>query len=310
VVAEIGFAILIMITVVAVILAIRSISDRRRENERRLIGAPESGVGLVPLATMMPQAKLGSRTRFDNWFDVAVRRSGLEASPTGVVAVMILAATVLGASLYIWKGQLGLAALGVAVGLAVPMAVVTIMNRRYRWRLQAEIPAAYRMLAGSVRAGQTLEQAIEFYAEQGAKPLAEEFAHCAALMRLGMSPAAALQSTAARIRLLDFDLLVSTVGLYTQTGGNLVLLLERLADSVRDRNQFKGQFLAATAQSRIVAIAIGIAGPLLLLVYLLAEPTHVQAFLQSPSGWGLMAICAGLEFIGLIWLWQILRVDY
>jgi len=310
VLAEIGFAVLIVISVVAVVLAIRSISDRRREADRRLVGAPESGVGLVPFAPITPPAKPGTRSRFDNWFEVAVQRSGLEASPTGVVAVMILVATILGASLYIWKGQLGLAALGVVVGLAIPLSVVAFLNRRYRWKLQAEIPDAYRMLAGSVRAGQTLEQAIEFYAEQGAKPLADEFAHCAALMRLGMSPAAALQSTAERVRLLDFDLLVSTVGLYMQTGGNLVLLLERLADSVRDRNQFQGQFFAATAQSRIVALAIGITGPLILLVYLLAEPTHVQAFLQSPNGWGLMAICALLEVIGVIWLWQILRVDY
>src|SRR5262249_39322198 len=101
-----------------------------------------------------------------------------------------------------------------------------------------------------------------------------------------------------------------TVGLYMQTGGNLVLLLERLADSVRDRNQFQGQFFAATAQSRVVAIAIGAAGPLLVLAYLLREPEHLNAFFQSPTRWGIIATCAVLEVIGIVWLWWILRVDY
>jgi tight adherence protein B len=223
---------------------------------------------------------------------------------------MLLLALAVGGGLYLWKEQLGLAAAGVVAGLGVPLAVVAVKYRRYRQQLQSQLPDAFRTLAGSVRAGQTLDQAIDFYAKHGRQPLAEHFAHCSALIQLGMSPAVALQSTSARLRLLDFDLLVSTAGLYAQTGGNLVLLLERLADSVRDRNHYAGQFFAATAQSRIVAIAIGVAAPAFLLVYLLAEPEHVQAFLQSTSGWAVLGVCALLEVVGVVWMWRILKIDY
>jgi tight adherence protein B len=306
---EIALGFVVVVTVLAIGLAVRSAGERRQTADRRL-AAGDSSMELPAVQLTAPAGVADSRSRFDTWFETAVRRSGLDASPAGVVAVMVLIATLLGFGLFFWKSQLGLVALGVLVGLGVPLAVVAYYSRRYRWRLQAQIPDAYRMLAGSVRAGQTLQQAIEFYAERGTKPLSEEFAHCAALMRLGMSPAAALQSTAPRVGLLDFDLLVSTVGLYTQTGGNLVLLLERLADSVRDRNRYRGQFLAATAQSRVVALAIGIVAPVLLLVYLLAEPQHVQTFLSQPSGWMVLAVCGLLEVIGIFWLWRILKVDY
>ncbi len=307
--AEVGFAVLVGATILVIVLATRTVLDRRREADRRLAGAAgESSVGIgqnsLPAA---PQP--GSRTRFDVWFETAVRQSSLQASPIGVIAVMMLLATALGGGLFLWKGQLSLAALGVVVGFAVPLAVVANSHRRYRRQLQNQLPDAFRMIAGSVRAGQTLEQAVAFYGQRGVKPLADEFSYCAGLMQLGMGPAAALKSTAARVRLLDFDLLVSTVGLYTQTGGNLILLLERLADSVRDRNQFRGQFAASTAQSRIVAIAIGSAAPLLLLVYALVEPEHVQAFFRSSSGWMLLVGCAVLEIIGVIWLWRLLKFD-
>ncbi len=305
-----AFAVAITMGLLLVFLTARGIRERRSASDRRLseIGG-DSGVGLVP-AQLQEEEQVGTRGRFDNWFEVAVERSGFDATPTGALAVMFLLAVVLGSVLFIWKGTFGLAALGVFLGLGVPLAVIALSYRRYRWKLQDQIPEAYRMLAGSVRAGQSLEQSLEYYAQRGNKPLSEEFAHTAALLRLGMGPTAALQQTADRVRLLDFDLLVSTMGLYSQTGGNLVLLLERLADSVRDRNQFQGQFFAATAQSRIVAIALGAAAPVMLLLYALLDPEHVQEFLTNPTGWGILAVCGVLEIIGVFWLWRILKVDY
>lgn len=307
---EVGFAALVAAVVVAVAVAVRSAATAQGAKvDSRLVATDDSGIEL-PALTDPALARPSGLAKFDVWFDTAVRRSGLDASPAGVVAVMLLLAVVLGGGLYMWKETLGLAALGVVFGLGIPLGVIAYTNRRYRWRMQAQLPDAFRMLSGSVRAGQTLEQAIDYYAAHGVEPLAEQFAHSSALMRLGMSPAQALQATAGRVRLLDFDLLVSTVGLYTQTGGNLVLLLERLADSVRDRNQFAGQFFAATAQARIVAVAIGITAPLILLYYALAEPEHVQAFFASSTGWLILGGCAVLEVIGVVWLWNILNIDY
>jgi len=166
------------------------------------------------------------------------------------------------------------------------------------------------LLAGSLRAGQTVEQAVELAGERGNKPLAEEFKHAAGLMKLGMTPAAALRSTAERVNLLDFNLLASTVGLYTQTGGNLAILLDRLAASVRDRNQFRGQFMATTAQARIVSVVMAAAVPLFLLAYILFEPEHVQVFFQSVGGWTLIIGCGILEVIGVVWVWRLFQVRY
>jgi tight adherence protein B len=308
--SEVTFAALVAAAVLVVGLAARAVvGGRAAARDARLDTGDESGVdlGARPVA---PATPMGPLARFDAWFDTAVRRAELDASPAGVVAVMMLLAVAAGGGLYLWKESLGLAGLGIVVGLAVPLAVVTVYYRAYRWRLQAQLPDAYRMLAGSVRANQSLEQAIEFYAKHGGPPLAEHFAHCAGLLQLGLSPVRAVQSTAERVRLLDFDLLVATVALYTTTGGNLTLLLERLADSVRDRNDYANQFFAATAQSRAVALAIGAAAPLLLLGYVLFEPDHVQRFLASPSGWAVLAVCAALEVIGAVWVWRVLRVKF
>jgi tight adherence protein B len=252
----------------------------------------------------------GPFARLDRWFTAAVQRSGLDATPSGVVALMALTGLVGGVALYLWKERIGLAMFGVGLGVAVPFVAVAILQGRHKKKLQDQLPDALYLLAGSMRAGQTVEQAVQLAAERGNKPLAEEFRHAAGLMKLGMSPAAALKATAERVNLLDFNLLASTVGLYTQTGGNLAVLLDRLAASVRDRNQFRGQFLATTAQARIVSTVMAAAVPLFLLAYILFEPDHVTVFFESAGGWTLIAGCLLLEVIGIVWVWRLFRVRY
>jgi tight adherence protein B len=302
-VAEFVLGAVVSTAVLAAAFGLRGAAGGRgveRLREREDAGGP-------PAALFVPPP--GALARFDDWFDRTVRDSDLRTSPSRVRVVMLLAATVPGLALYLWRGQLWLVGLAVAVGVAVPLGVVAFYHRRHRRALQNQLPDAFRMLAGSVRAGQTIEQAVAFYGERGSKPLAAEFAHCAGLMSLGMAPAVALQSTAARVGLLDFDLLVSTVGLYAQTGGNLVMLLDRLADSVRDRNQLAGQFKSSTAQARAVAIATGMAVPLLLLYYALFEPEHVEPFFAAPSGWLIVLACVAIQVVGLLWMRVILKFD-
>jgi tight adherence protein B len=313
---EIVFAVVATGIVMMVVFIIRSGMDRRRQAEQaRVCGDDDSGSGILvrgdqPVTLVKAPENTGWAARLDRWFGTAVGRSGLDASPTGVVALMGLMGLVGGVALYLWKGRIGLAMFGVAVGVAIPFVVIAFMQRRFKRKLQDQLPDALYMLAGGMRAGQTIDQAIQLVADRGNKPLADEFKHTAGLLKLGMTPAAALKATADRVDLLDFHLIASTVGLYSQTGGNLATLLDRLAASVRDRNQFRGQFMATTAQARVVATVMAAAVPLFLLAYILFEPEHVQGFFESPGGWTLMIGCLVMELIGLVWVWRLFRVQY
>lgn len=314
---EIIFAAVATAVVFLVVLVIRAGADRQKKAERQRVYGDDdtshSGIlvrGNEPVTLTKAPESTGPFARLDRWFAGAVGRSGLDASPSGVVALMALTGVLVGTALYLWKGRLGLTAFGVAVGVAVPFVVIALLQGRHKKRLQEQLPDALYLMAGSMRAGQTVEQAVELVGERGNKPLNEEFKHAAGLMKLGMTPAAALRSTADRMNMLDFNLLASTVGLYTQTGGNLAVLLDRLAASVRDRNQFRGQFLATTAQARVVSTVMAAAVPLFLLAYILFEPEHVQVFFNSAGGWALLIGCGVLEIIGVIWVWRLFQVRY
>jgi tight adherence protein B len=171
------------------------------------------------------------------------------------------------------------------------------------------MPDTIYMLARSLRAGMSLEQAIELIGRQGMKPLANEFQRAHAQIELGLTVPAALQLSADRLGLLDFSSFVSLVTLHHNTGGNLAVLLDRLAANIRDHNQFRNHFLAATALGRTTAIFLAGAAPALLLAYAIFQPDFAMAFFQSTGGWITLGVILTLEIIGGLWLFQLLRYD-
>lgn len=291
-----------------VMLLIQRWLDRRRlERERRLGLDPQSGI----LSSGRKSASPPEWTdNLDDGFERMVQQTGLGVSGEEMVAAMALLGVLLGGALYLWRDQAGLGLVGFFLGLLIPLAVVLLLRGRYQAQVQAQLPDALYLLARSLRAGLSLEQAIEMLAEEGPAPVADEFKRCAGSIRLGLPAATAIQMMAERLNTIDVNALASTVSFHQTTGGNLPLMLDRLAAGARDRNQFRGQFWAATAQGRITAVALAAAAPLLVLGYLVFQPEHVQGFMASPRGWMFLAIAGAMEIIGMIWVYQVLKVDY
>jgi len=256
-----------------------------------------------------PEEESGMR-RIDAGFDRMVARTGLDVSPSEILGLTALFGVLLFAGLYLWRDQLWLAALGFLLGIGIPLVAMWFLQRRHQNNLQQQLPDALYLLARSLRAGLSLEQAMELIGEQGTKPLANEFQLVNRQVRLGLTIPIALQGMASRVNLLDMNSFVSIVTYYQGAGGNLPLLLDRLAASARDRNQFRGQFLAVTAQARVTAIAIAIIPFVLLLVYAVFDMEHVRTFFHSFNGWLLLGLCLLLQIIGGIWMYRLLRSPY
>jgi tight adherence protein B len=285
--------------------------ERRRAHwARRLKGgdAGDSGV-LVAKAPLQPPAE-GWNDKLDQGFERMVEYTGTGLTAEQALGLISMAGVVLGGAFYLWRDQLWLGLLGFLIGAGVPFTVFWLLRARYRRQLQEQLPDAFYLLARSLRAGLSLEQSLALSAEQGVKPLANEFRRCVGQVRLGLALPIALQMMADRIHLMDFNAFVSAVAFHRISGGNLALILDRLAAGTRDRNQFRGHLSAATAQGRITAIFLGLFGPIVLLVYALAQPAHVQAFFQSPTGWLAVAVALVLELIGTVWLYRLLRIEY
>jgi tight adherence protein B len=294
---------------VLVLLVSAWLGRRRAEEDRRLNGVEEREDAAV-LAQALASRESGRwNQRVDNYFERLMQRTALGVDGPSAVALMFLAAVGMGGVIFFWRDDMVMGALGAVAGAVGVFVFFYLLRHRYQRMIQNQLPDTFFLLARSLRAGMSLEQALTMVAEQGNKPTADEFRRCVGQIHLGLSVAAALQRMAERLDLLDFNAFVSTVTLYHTTGGNLSMLLDRLAEGTRDRNQFRNYLLAATALGRVTAIFLACAAPALLLSYAIFQPKWVQAFFQAPTGAVTLALVVVLEVIGSVWLYRLLRIE-
>jgi tight adherence protein B len=248
--------------------------------------------------------------QLDQGFDTLVKQTGVSWTSSQILALIALASVSLAGLMLLWRRDEWLAALALPLAAAASIGVLLLLRLRWRRGLQAQLPDVFFLLARSLRAGESLEQALETVADHGLRPLADEFRRGADKIKLGLSVPAALRGMARRVDLPDFHIFVAAVTLHRTVGGNLPHLLDRVAASTRDRNLFRGYVRAATALSRVTGLCIALAPPVLFLGYWYSQHEFFNTFLNSAAGMRALWIALGLEVLGAIWMYYLLRIDY
>jgi tight adherence protein B len=118
-----------------------------------------------------------------------------------------------------------------------------------------------------------------------------------------------MRALAHRVQTLDMKILTNTLSVHQQTGGELVITLDRLAVVLRDRLAYRRQLRATTAAGRFSALLVASIGPLLFGYLFLFQPQYASKLISLPIGQMLLGIAVGLEIIGLAWISRLLKPE-
>jgi len=253
---------------------------------------------------------IGWMARLDQAFENLVLRTGLDLRPDQAVGWILLIGAAIGIAAYFIHEEIWFAVLGFTVGAGGVLITFLIYRNFYLAKLEDQLADTIYLLARSLRTGMSLEQALEMIGERGIQPLAAEFKRCHAQIKLGLPVTIALENMARDLHMIDFNALVSTVAVFQTTGGNLPMLLDRLAAQARDRSNLRKHFRTATALARVSIIPIGLAVPAIILAYYIWQPDYATAFLETTNGRIIVACGILAECIGLFWIYRLLRFDY
>lgn len=222
---------------------------------------------------------------------------------TGSVSLALLAAGLLAG-----QGAIGLLlAILCPIGMRMWLSAKADQRRR---KFGKQLEETLQMMAGSMRAGYSLPQAVATIAQEAADPVREEFARVTNETRVGRPLIEALDEVAERMRNEDFYWISQAIGINREVGGNLADVLDGVSKTIRERGQMKRQVAALAADGKLSAIIL-VAMPFAVALFLaVVSPEYLSLLITDPLGWIMIGAGVLMLGIGSFWLSKVINLKY
>lgn len=176
-------------------------------------------------------------------------------------------------------------------------------------RFVQQLELVLRMLAGALRVGLGLRQAVIIVTEEVPNPARREFMRVIGRTNIGISIVDALDELHKSMPTSEMQMFSSIVRVQQSTGGDLSKVLERLAATIRDRRRVARKMSALTAQGRFGAFIIGGLPIVVGLFNGFSQPEMGNALIHTTPGLIAIGIAVGLELAAIFTLSRILQFD-
>lgn len=199
----------------------------------------------------------------------------------------------------------------IAAGLLFPLPrlVLRQIRKRRLAKFNEQLEDVLMGISSSLKAGFSIQQAIEEVGEEGRPPISVEFRLLAQECRLGVPLTQALENMNRRLGSDDFELVATAIITARQTGGELTGALERLAALIRERLRIARKLHAITAMGRIQAWMIGAMPFVLLIGIQYVAPALLAGLFDTIIGYVLLAGVLLLVIIGFLVIRKITTID-
>ena len=166
--------------------------------------------------------------------------------------------------------------------------------RRRRNRFAEQLPDALQVVASALRSGHSFAGALAVVVESASEPMKSEMQRVVADEQLGIPIQNSLAVVAERMASRDVEQLALVAQLQREAGGDAAEVVDRVADTVRERFDLRRLIATLTMQGRMTRWIVS-ALPLLIVVAIHLESPHYFSPLTSTLG--------GKVVLGLAAVW-------
>ena len=195
-------------------------------------------------------------------------------------------------------------------GLAGAAPLVHIARKRTKRlvKFNAQLPDTLDLLSRSLAVGHAFSESLYQVASEMPDPIATEFRIAFEEQKLGLSTKAALDGLVERVPLEDLHLCVTAIHIQRETGGNLAEILERVAQTIRERFKLMEDFRTMTTSSRGSAwVLCGLPFAIIFLMTIL-NPEYMSVLLHDQRGHYILLAAATLQLLGILTIRKILNI--
>ena len=235
-------------------------------------------------------------------------QAGVTLTLGTLVLTSIAGFVFLGYVLYLRLGA-ALPALLLSAGF-LPLPFLYVRHRRAKRlsKLEQQLPEALGMMVSALRVGHSLIASLGAVAQDSREPISGEIRKCFEEQNYGVDLRTALVNLTQRAPIQDFRIFVAAVLIQKESGGNLAEVLEKVAETTRERFRLKKQVSVHTAQGRLTGWILSLLPLGLGLAMYFVNPDGMSILWKRPIGLKLLYTAIGMDIVGALIIRKIVRI--
>jgi tight adherence protein B len=240
-----------------------------------------------------------------SWCSAAIAGSVLLGATTGLLITAGLPWSPAGYHIIRVVVTLSLAVLA----YRIPRIVVEGMWERRIARFEDQLLDGLTFMSNGLKSGLSLLQSMDMVREELPDPIRQEFALLLNEQRLGVPLEEALVHLEQRVGTEDVQIVVTSINILRQSGGNLAETFDTVAATIRDRKKVQGRIASLTAQGVAQGVIITAMPFVLGLILWVMDPVMISRLWTTWLGWIFLGVMLLLQLIGGWLIRRIVRVQ-
>ncbi|NUN06438.1 MAG: type II secretion system F family protein [Bdellovibrio sp.] len=232
-----------------------------------------------------------------------LRLMGNDVNERRVTILILLMSFGLGALVFlaIWPSVLPGAIFGAAVTVAgwqLPLLIVRLLYEQRCTKFVDQMVDGVTIMANGIKAGSNPQESMKRVVEIMGNPISQEFSQVLYQMQVGDSFESALNDLGNRIPRPDVQMLVTSINILKETGGNLAETFQTIVMVIRERQKVEKKIQALTAQGLMQGIIVTMIPFILMGVFLVVDPVFIKPMFNTTLGLVLLFAMLSLQIIG------------
>lgn len=235
----------------------------------------------------------------------------LEIAEITLPAEQIIILTTIGTLLLLWVLSLFLNPFFALLAFFTPLLVrmyIRFKAERQRRAFADQLPDNLQVLASALRAGHSLIGALSVVVDDAPEPSQREFRQVVADEQLGVPLEEALTEVAIRMNNRDLEQVSLVAALQRETGGNSAEVLDRVADTVRERAALRRLVRTLTAQGRMARWIVSALPVMLLIIISILNPKYMSPLFHKTAGQIILVFAAMMVISGSLVIRKIVNI--
>ncbi|MGY4525922.1 type II secretion system F family protein [Pseudomonas sp. TE21394] len=238
-----------------------------------------------------------------------IEQAGHEYRAYRVLLTGLVLAAAAGMLAWLFFPYWWLALLAAFVAFWLPLLKIMRDRGKRFAKFEEGLPDALEAMCRALRAGHPFNETLRLVADEHKGPVAQEFGLTFADINYGNDVRRAMLGLLERMPSMTVMMLVTSILIHRETGGNLTEVLERLSSLIRGRFRFQRKVRTMSAEGRMSAWVLVAIPFVLAAAIIVTSPDYLTLLIKDPTGQMFVMGAFGSMVVGIFWIRRIIRIE-